>query len=381
MKIAFEMHPVLSTEKTGVGFYTENLIRHTIKENPKNEFIAEYFLFKNKKNTRAMVREYSGMLPYECCFPRFIYRMVSILIPLPYRWFFRNDASVRHFFNYIVPPFAGGKNVVTIHDLGFRRFPETVALRTRWLLRASLRRSIARADVILAISEFTRQEILHFYRCPPEKVQVLYAGVDQEKYHAHISLAEIARVKNKYGIDGSYILYLGTLEPRKNIERLLCAYAQFKQRHADAPALVIAGRKGWLYDGIFQRVVTCGIDLHVHFTGYADDRDKPGLLAGAMFFCFPSLYEGFGMPPLESMACGTPVLASNAASLPEVIKDAGILVDPFSITDIADGMELLYTDDKLRAELSQKGIARAAEFNWDQLSKKLFTIYKSLEEI
>jgi glycosyltransferase involved in cell wall biosynthesis len=343
--------------------------------------VLEYFLFRNKSKVKKIINTYrrSNTLLCECRFPRFIYRSISAFIPLPYCWFFRNNVNVRHFFNFIVPPFSKGKTVVTIHDLGFKRFPETLTVKTKLLLRLNLRKSLKRADLILADSEFTRQEILYFYDCPPEKIRVLYSGVEHERYHVNIPAEEITRVKTKQGITGDYILYLGTLEPRKNIERLISAYAQLKQRQPIVPPLIIAGKKGWLYDGIFEKARS--LTDNIHFTGYIPEEDKPGLLAGALFFCFPSLYEGFGLPPLEAMACGTPVLCSNAASLPEVVGDAGLLVDPFSVEEIADGMERLYTNEILRTDMKQKGITQAARFDWERSSGELFKIYESLEAL
>jgi len=382
MKIAFEMQAVLSHEKTGVGLYAENLIRRVIHQNPRADFVLEYFSSRNTKAVREMVGTYAQphAIPHECRFPRSVYRSVAALLPLPYRWFFRNNATIRHFFNFIVPPFCKGKKVVTVHDLGFKRFPETVMSKTRKLLRLGLGKSIKRADLVLADSAFTRQEILHFYDCPADKVRVLYAGVDTRVYHPGIPSDTIASAKEKYGIKGDYILYMGTLEPRKNIERLLEAYIQLANKRPDVPPLVLVGRKGWMYDGIFQKITEHGIQERVLFTGYVPEADKPALLSGALFFCFPSLYEGFGLPPLEAMACGTPVLVSDAASLPEVVGDAGLLVDPFSVADIMDGMERLCADAALREAMRTQGIQQAKRFDWDQISIELFQIYKSLEE-
>jgi len=382
MKIAFEMQPLLDDEKTGIGFYADNLVRRVITQNPETDFILECFLFKDIDVKKETIYSYnkSNTTTQICRFPRFFYRMLSTFLPIPYRWFFRNDAYVRHFFNYITPPFAGGKKVVTIHDLSFIRFPETLSFKTKMLLRLGLRRSIARADVVLTISEFSRREILHFYPCLSEKVRVLYIGVDYDKFHVNITEKEKERICNKYGITKPYILYLGTLEPRKNIERLIEAYALLRQKQLDVPPLVLAGKKGWLYEGIFNKLISFGLQEFVRFTGYVDEEDKAALLAGAIYFCFPSLYEGFGMPPLEAMACGTPVLAADAASLPEVLGDAALLVDPFSADDIAKGMEQLLTDAQLRTELKRKGIIQAAKFDWDTISKELYQLYQSLED-
>jgi len=373
MKIAFEMQPLLDSQKTGIGQYTENLVRRLVHNNPQTKFILEFFIFRNRDTVKAHISGYEAPNTDNrvCCFPRSVYRTVSAFFPLPYRWFFGSEADIRHFFNFIVPPFAKGKIVVTVHDMGFKRFPKTVRTKTRFLLRLGLGKSIRRADLIIADSAFTKREILCFYKCKPQKIQVVYPGVDKTSYHAHIA---------ERPLEEPYILYLGTVEPRKNIERLIEAYAKFKKRHIDAPILVIAGKKGWFYEGIFQKVHTLGVTDFVRFTGFVDEKDKPGFLAGALFFCFPSLYEGFGLPPLEAMACGTPVIVSNTASLPEVVGDAGIQVDPFSVAELTDAMEKLWLDKALREHLSQKGLERAALFDWDNASKQLFALYEALAE-
>ena len=380
MKIAFEVQPLLDNEKTGIGYYTDNLVRRLIHNYPESRFSLEYFTFRSREAAKKHISEYESSCTHQnvCLFPRSVYIVLSMFFYLPYRWFFTSDADIRHFFNFIIPPFTKGKNVVTIHDLGFKRFPETVRTKTKILLKLGLARSIKRADLIISDSEFTKQEILYFYPCAPEKIQVLYAGVDKQKYHDAISKEVIDEAKSNNGIHGEYILYLGTLEPRKNIKRLVAAYARLKQKHADAPILVIAGKKGWLYDDMFQEAKTHSIIDQVHFTGYVDERDKPGILAGALFFCFPSLYEGFGLPPLEAMACGTPVIASNAASLPEVVGDAGLLVNPFSVDELVNAMENLWLDKNLRKSLSTKGLAQAARFDWEQAAAQLFTLYETL---
>lgn len=185
-------------------------------------------------------------------------------------------------------------------------------------------------------------------------------------------------VKEKYGIRGDYYLYLGTLEPRKNIERIIEAYSLLKQRKTVIPKLVIAGKKGWMYDAIFNTVVENNLEADVIFTGYVEVADAPILMSAAVAFVFPSLYEGFGMPPLEAMACGTPVITSNCASLPEVVGEAGILVNPFSVDEISKAMIDIYDKKELRKELIEKGIVRAHLFTWDVISEELYEIYSEV---
>jgi len=383
MRIAFDMQPLFDDEKTGVGYYGDELARGLIKANPGSKFVLNYFAFRNAPQKRGKAEKYAAGNTEFCeCrfFPARFYRLLSALLPMPYSLFFRNNADLTHFFNYIVPPFVKGKAAVTIHDMVLRRFPETMSFKTRKMLELNLAKTIRRADLVLTDSEFSKKEILHFYNCAEGKIEVIYAGVDRERYAPDVPAGEIERAKLNNHIKGEYILYLGTLEPRKNIERLIEAYAALKKGRDNIPVLVIAGRKGWLFETIFERVKRLNVEDSVIFTGYVSDADKPALLAGAKFFCFPSLYEGFGMPPLEAMACGTPVLASNAASLPEVCGDAAVLVDPYSAEEIAKGMETLCFDAGLREELRKKGLGQAARFDWADSAGKLYKLYAGVTE-
>jgi glycosyltransferase involved in cell wall biosynthesis len=343
----------------------------------------DYFMYKNVKIRRRDALAYcegKKNAQLSCCsfFPAMEYRIASAFAPLPYRWFIKNQADATHFFNFIVPPFARGKKVVTIHDMAFKRFPQTVRFRTKCLLNLNLHKAVKRADRIVAVSEFTKNEILAFYPYSAEKIKVVYNGVNTQKYNAAIAPAEIAPARKRYGVPEDYILYVGTLEPRKNIERLIRAYDQVKKRYADFPVLVLAGGKGWLCENIFQTVKDLRLEKDIVFTGYVDDRAKPCLMAGARCFCFPSLYEGFGMPVLEAMACGTPTLTSRNSALTEVAGDAALLADAFSVESIADALEKLCFDETLRAELRQKGLERAERFSWRKAAELLHTIYKEV---
>jgi glycosyltransferase involved in cell wall biosynthesis len=381
MKVAFDIQPLLEDEKTGVGYCEAGFIQNMVLRHPETTFILEYFSFKKKdiKNKNVAVYIAPNVEISDCGkIPGTLYRFFSTLFPLPYKWFFKTGTDVTHFFNAIVPPFVKGRKVVTIHDMVIRRFPQTMNSRTRFLLGLSLRKTIRRADMIVTDSEFSKGEIIKYHNCPIEKIKVIYPGIDSKTYHAGIGPENIRCVCDKYNIKGQYILYLGTLEPRKNIERLIEAYAQMRDGRTKPPMLVIAGKKGWRFDGIFQRVKDLGLQDRVIFTGYVSAPDKPGLLAGARFFCFPSLYEGFGLPPLEAMACGTPTLVSSAASLPEAVGNAALLVDPYSVKSIAQAMEQLCSDTMLWEDLREKGLKQVRRFDWARSSESLYSVYESL---
>ena len=297
---------------------------------------------------------------------------------MPYSWFFGKGSDITHFFNYIVPPFVHGKKVVTIHDMVYKAFPETMNSKTRILLNLAMNKSMKHADVVVTDSEFSRSEIIKYFPQYRDKVEVVPCGVDCDMFKPIQDRSIIEKVKANHNIKGKYFLYLGTLEPRKNLTRLVKAYEILSRRKEDCPLLVLAGGKGWLYDEIFEEVNKSGLGDKVIFTQYIPGEEICPLMNGAEAFVFPSLYEGFGMPPLEAMACGTPVIVSGSASLPEVVGDCGLIVDAYSEESIADAMGKIADNEELRKQLSEKGISRAREFSWKKSAEKLYTIYERL---
>lgn len=380
MKISFDVQPLLVSGKTGVSYSEAGLVNALVKNNPSDTFVLEYFFFNNKEGSRKTIEEYAGENSYlsSAFFPPKLFRMCWPFIPIPYSLFFNNKSDVTHFFNFAIPPFVQGKRVVTIHDMAFMAYPETVRKRTRYMLRLTTKKTLKRADKIITVSEFSKQELMKYFSVSADKIDVIYNAVDTSVYRNDLSDESVEKAKAKYNIKKDYFLYLGTLEPRKNLERLIKAYYDFKKNHSDYPSLVLAGKKGWYYDGIFEIVKELKLQEDVIFTDYVSFEDAPLLMKGAMAFCFPSLYEGFGMPPLEAMACGTPVLVSDCSSLPEVVGDCAVKVDPLSVEDISQGLEKLYSDSELRQELREKGLKRASEFTWERSAEKLYGIYKDL---
>jgi glycosyltransferase involved in cell wall biosynthesis len=264
------------------------------------------------------------------------------------------------------------------------RVPECSLPSLRAYLLRVVPASVRRADVVLADSESTRSDVTELLGVAPDRVWVIYPGVDGHFRRVHNQDA-LAAVRRRYHLPERFVLSVGTLQPRKNFERLIEAYAQVRSsvpplrgRASSNVDLVIAGGTGWMYDGIYRRVEELRLQGQVHFPGYVADEDLPALYSLADLFVFPSLYEGFGLPVLEAMACGTPVVTSNTSSLPEVVGDAGLTVDPHDVEALAEAMRQLLGDVGLRDAMVQRGLLQARQFTWSGAAEQLLRVYREL---
>jgi glycosyltransferase involved in cell wall biosynthesis len=278
-----------------------------------------------------------------------------------------------------VPLFAKvGCYVATIHDMIPLLWPQWVTRKHRIVVTAAYHRLRRQADVVIAPSEATKADIVRHLQINPQRIAVIPWGCD-ERFQPGGDRERFAAVQERYRLPARYLLFVGTLEPRKNLTTLLRAYAMLRaEGYSEDLKLVVAGRTGWLYADIFNMVKTLALDEEVIFTGFVDDEDLPDLYRGAHLFVFPSLYEGFGLPILEAMASGVPVITSNTASMPEVAGDAAMLVDPHAAKAIAEGIARVLTEDRLRETLTQKGLARARGFTWDTTARKTLELYAAL---
>ena len=270
--------------------------------------------------------------------------------------------------SHYVPRFSPVPRIVTITDLGYLKFPEQLLKKDLLQLKLWTAYSLKVADHIIAISEFTKQDILDIYQIDKSKISVIYPGYDRSVFNVSLKKGGAKLVLRKYNISTPYLLFLGALKPSKNVERLIEAFNQLNENDIK---LVIAGKKGWLYESIFEIVKKLNLENKVIFTGFVSDKDIPLLMSHAEAFALPSLYEGFGMPVVESMACGVPVLVSNQGSLPEVVGNAGIVVNPYEVQSIANGIKKTI---KEKERLIQDGLKRVRLFNWDISAKKTITL-------
>jgi glycosyltransferase involved in cell wall biosynthesis len=258
--------------------------------------------------------------------------------------------------------------VVSIMDLGYLKFPQHFPKATYWKLKFWTALSIKRAQSLLTISQATKNDIIRHYQIDPQKITIASPGYDQGKFKKQIGQEKIEGVKKKYKIKGDYLLFLSTLKPSKNIEGLLEAFALLKD---ESLSLVITGRKGWMFETIFAKVKELGLLEKVIFTDFVPDLEVPALLSGAKVFVLPSFWEGFGIPVVEAMAVGTPVVVSNVGSLPEVVGDSGIIVDPGQPQDIARGIKEAL---KRKEELTAKGFEQIVQYDWGECAQKVLEV-------
>jgi glycosyltransferase involved in cell wall biosynthesis len=263
--------------------------------------------------------------------------------------------------------------VVTIHDVAFLRFPERYLPGRRRYLRYFTRWSVRGARRVLASSENTKRDLVELLGVPEERVRVIYLGVE-DRMRQPVDPEAVQRLRQVHGLPEQFFLYLGTLEPRKNLVRLLEAYAQARRAGVTWP-LILAGGKGWLYEEIFARVRALHLEEYVRFPGYVLYEDLPLWYNAAGVFVYPSLYEGFGLPVAEAMACGCPVLTAQNSSLPEVAGDAAILVDGESVESLSQGLVHLAADQALRQTLGTRGRAQAARFTWQRTAAAILAVY------
>src|SRR5689334_719484 len=300
-----------------------------------------------------------------------------IRIPLTLSIELRKDpVDVLHV-QYTAPPRTPCALVATIHDLSFEHLPETFNRRSRAQLRLTVRRTAQKAAQILTLSDFSRRDIIETYGIDPERVFVTPPAAPP-RFAPVTNETELQRIRMTYGIQRDYILALGSIQPRKNLVRLINAYASLgrAERGKQLPQLVLAGKRGWLEAETMRAADQSDARKDILFIGYVPDADLAALFSGALCFAYPSYFEGFGLPVLEAMQCGTAVLAGNRTSLPEAAGDAAVLVDPFDEAAIANGLKRVIEDPDYRAELRVKGFERSAAFSWKTTAQLTLQAYE-----
>ena len=354
----------------GIGTYIRNLLRHLARLDQASEYVL--LCAKDDMNVAATlgpnfrtVLEPSG------------HYSIAEQVHVPWvLW--REKPDVFHAPHYVLPPAVPCRAVVTIHDCIHLRFPQYLPSRFAYLYaRASIWAAAHRADRILTVSEASKQDILHYVHVPADRIQVTYNALD-EQFGASPSEAELALVRERYQLHHPFVLYVGNIKPHKNLVRLIDAFAGLRRDGFPDLTLLIIGDQISKLPALRHAVHAHKLHKHVRFLGFLNDQTLAALYKLASVFVFPSLYEGFGLPPLEAMASGTPVVTSNVSSLPEVAGDAAVLVDPLDTVDIKNGIKRVLTDDVLRADLRRKGLARARHFSWHDSVARTLAIYREV---
>ncbi len=362
----------------GIGRYTRELVRALTKV----DNIHQYRLFSAKQPPVFPVTDPLPQGPHISHHPaplgeRWLYRLwYRLKLPLPVQWV-TGQLDLFHSPDFVLPPVSGRiPTLLTVHDLSFAHYPEVFPEPLVRYLNTVVPWSVARATHILADSQATKDDLTAIWQVAPEKVTVLYSGVDS-RFRPVESAAEITAVRERYNLaDSPYILAVGTVQPRKNYQMLIRAFAPLADQFPHN--LVIAGGKGWLYEEMMAEVAWQGLESRVRFIGFVADEHLPALYSGAALYVFPSLYEGFGLPILEAMGCGVPVLTSNASSLPEVAGDAAMQLAPKDKMAWTDAIARLLADDSRRAQMVAAGFRRVRQFSWQKSAQQLLTIYDGL---
>jgi glycosyltransferase involved in cell wall biosynthesis len=360
--IAIDGNHMLGEHVVGMGQYARGLLQAMAKADPG----SEYLVFALGRSTRLgtppvlapnvsyRVRPVSG---------RVHERLLLAGLSPPMELLVGRRPDICIWPNFVSwPTLPGVGNVVVIHDLGFLLHSQFMTSHDRDYYSILVPRALRRADRVIAVSSNCKRELCEHLAVPAERIAVVPPAIEPGRFHPR-SEEEIERVTQAHGVRGPYILYTGTVEPRKNLVSLLNAYAALPQALRDAFTLVLAGGQGWL-DGDIRRRLDELSTMRIITTGYVSDADLPALYSGARLFVYPSLYEGFGMPPLEAMACGVPVITSNNSSLPEVVGDAGVMVSATDIDELSSAIERVLTDEDLAAAMRTRGLLRAAHLTW-----------------
>jgi glycosyltransferase involved in cell wall biosynthesis len=351
----------------GIGTYVRNLLRYLSRIDRTTEYVL---LCRSEDcgveedlgdNFRSVVEDSPAYSLKE-----------QVTVPIALR---REGVDLFHAPHYVLPPLTPCKSVVTIHDCIHLRFPQYLPNRLGYAYaRSSLWTAAHRSDRVLTVSEASKRDILRYFRVPPSKIEVIYNAIDERFEHTPPE-DEVARVRERYQLNDPFVLYAGNIKPHKNLERLIESFHTLRRGGFENVKLLIIGDEISKYATLRRAVHKYKLHKHVRFFGFVPDQTLAALYRLAAVFVFPSLYEGFGLPPLEAMASGTPVITSNVSSLPEVVGDAAILIDPYEPDAIADAMRRVLTDPALRASLRERGLARVRQFSWERSISRVREIY------
>ena len=386
MKIAIDIFPLISP-KTGVGYYTHHLLSEFIKIAPQNNYYLSDIIFfgqffynmveiKNNSSKVDIIQGFSNILRVPSPFKTLTWILLSLYAKATGKTTKIKDIEIFFGTNFRGAFKKTLKNVITIHDMAHKYYPDTTSERIFKYLK-KLPQAAEKADLIIAVSENTKKDILKFLDVSDKKIKVVYNGVDRIfRPIKNKGLLDVA--KKKYNLHEKFILYLGAIQPRKNITGLIRAYGMLCKESNFKHKLVIGGGVGWKNKDTYTLIEEIGLKDKIVFTGYIPEYDLPLVYNLADIFVFPSFYEGFGLPVLEAMACGIPVVTSNSSSLPEIAGDAAVLIDPGSVNELAGGIRRILSDEDLRERNITKGLERANLFTWEKCARETLEAFSQV---
>jgi glycosyltransferase involved in cell wall biosynthesis len=378
MRIAIDYSAAVN-QRAGIGRLVRNQVLALAEVDPDNDYRLIYA--RPNRGSDPQFPRAQNFSRHEVGLGE---RWLSILwhrakLPLPADWL-SGQVDVYHCPDFVLPPLRHARGILTVHDLAFLMRPDCADARLRSYLEEVVPRSVRRADFIIADSENTRNDLVVLLGVHPASIAVVPGGVE-ERFTPITDPEQLRDARRQLGVgDAPFVLFIGMLEPRKNLSRLMDAFVALRSRN-NTPAdlkLVLAGGKGWLYDDIFEHHAASPLRDDILLPGFVPDNALPAIYSAAEVLAFPSLYEGFGLPILEAMACGTPVVASRASCLPEVAEGAALLVDPNNVDGLASALEHALLDQELRSRLIERGIQRAAEYSWRRAAKELLAVYRKV---
>ena len=356
----------------GIGTYIRNLLRHLARLDTE----TEYVLFCRREDRPVLATLGQNFRPVPETAGNYSIAE-QLTIPLALR---RERVTLFHAPHYVLPPLVPCRSVVTIHDCIHLMFPQYLPSRLAFdYARLSIRFASRRAVRVLTVSESSKRDILRFVNIPPEKIDVIYNAYD-ERFGIEPKEEDVIRVRERFQLHDEFVLYAGNVKPHKNLERLIEAFHLVRNRGLDHLKLVLIGDDISRYAALRRAVHRHQLHQSVRFLGYLPEETLAVMYRLAAVFVFPSLYEGFGLPPLEAMASGTPVVTSSVSSLPEVAGDAALLVDPYDPGAIAEGIYQVLSDEQLRRQMRQRGLARARQFSWEKSVRRVRDIYAEVSE-
>jgi len=374
MRIALNAH-LLSAQRFGIWTYVFNLLKGLSDLDNTND----YSVFSNSVKIEFLKDRFKVIKsPLNTSDPNIRVLWEHLIMP-----FMLNNGKIDIFHNpdHILPLLPiKAKKIITVHDLSFYKFPETFPFMKRTYKRGLTPRSIKLADKIIAVSNSTKNDMIDLFDVDEEKIRVVHVGVSQEFVKIDDPSA-LSCFRKGRGLPQRFVLFLGTIEKRKNLERLIDAFSMAVRKGGIPHKLVIAGKKGWLYKDLFKKIDDEGLRDKIVFISDMKQSELPLLYNLAELFIYPSIYEGFGLPVLESMACGTAVITSNVSSLPEVAGKAALLIDPYNIEEISSAMIKVLSDAALRGSMIEKGLVQAAQFSWKNCAKHTLEVYEGMLKV